>query len=186
MKHDGAVSDPTDAQLVEQFRRNGDRLAFNRLVERHEPWIRRVCARLLRSDDRARDATQEVFARVLEHLGTWRGDNFPAWLKVIAVNASLTMINRERRWAPIEHAGDTPDERANPEVVLSKTQESARARRLIAKLPERQRLVFVMKYIDGCSYLDIERLTGFTDKEVKSYLQNARRNFGNWWREEEP
>ena len=38
-----------------------------------------------------------------------------------------------------------------------------------------------MKYIDGCSYEDIERLTGFRANEVKSYIQNARRNFTNWW-----
>ena len=42
-----------------------------------------------------------------------------------------------------------------------------------------------MKYIDGCSYEDIQRLTGFTANEVKSYIQNARRNFTNWWEQSE-
>jgi DNA-directed RNA polymerase specialized sigma24 family protein len=40
-----------------------------------------------------------------------------------------------------------------------------------------------MKYIDECSYQEIERLTGFSANEVKSHLQNARRNFINRWRE---
>jgi len=179
--HDGAVSDPPDLELVERFRRFGDRPAFDRLVERHQRWVRGVCARILRSDDLGEDAAQEVFARALSHIHDWRGDNFPGWLKAIAVNTALTIVDREKRWAPLEAAADPPAVTRDPEAALLAERRSAQARAIIARLPEKQRLVFVMKYIDGCSYDDIERLTGFSNKEVKSFLQNARRNFGNWW-----
>jgi len=175
------VSDPTDLELVERFRRFGDRPAFDRLVERHQRWVRGVCARILRSGDLAEDATQDVFARALAHLHDWRGDNFPGWLKAIAVNCSLTIVDREKRWAPLEQAPEAPDRARDPEQQLIAEAQSARARSLITRLPDKQRIVFVMKYIDGCSYEDIERLTGFSGKEVKSFLQNARRNFTNWW-----
>ncbi|HYE86046.1 MAG TPA: RNA polymerase sigma factor [Vicinamibacterales bacterium] len=175
------MSDPTDLDLVERYRRFGDRAAFDQLAERHHRWVRSVCARILRSDDRADDAAQDVFARALAAIGSWRGDNFPGWLKAIAVNCSLTIVDREKRWAPLEHAPDAPDGRRDPEQLLIAEHQSARARSLIAQLPDKQRLVFVLKYIDGCSYDDIERLTGFTSGEVKSYIQNARRNFSNWW-----
>jgi RNA polymerase sigma-70 factor (ECF subfamily) len=175
----------SDLALVDCFRRSGDRKAFDRLVERHQPWVQRVCARILRSDDRGRDAAQEVFARALDHLGGWRGDNFPGWLKAIAVNCALTIVDRERRWAPLDAAPHAPAPDRNPEQLLIAAERSERARALIARLPEKQRIVFVMKYLDGCSYADIERLTGFSGAEVKSFLQNARRNFSNWWAEEE-
>ena len=175
------MSDRTDLELVERFRRSGDRPAFDQLVERHQRWVRGVCARILRSDDLADDATQDVFARALSHINDWRGDNFPGWLKVIAVNCSLTLVDREKRWAPLEQAPEPPAEARDPEQLLIAESQSARARSLIARLPDKQRIVFVMKYLDGCSYDDIARLTGFSGNEVKSFLQNARRNFTNWW-----
>jgi len=173
----------SDRDLVDRFRRFGDRNAFDRLVERHQRWVHGVCVRILRSDDLAKDATQEVFTRALTNIESWRGDNFPGWLKAIAVNCALTVVDRDKRWAPLEQAPDAPGRDLNPEQLLLASQRSERTRALIARLPDKQRIVFVMKYIDGCSYEDIERLTGFDAREVKSFLQNARRNFGNWWAE---
>ncbi len=183
--HDDAVAEETDFELLDRFRRHGDRAAFERIVARHRPWLHRVCARLLRSDEAARDATQDVFARVLNRLDTFRGDNFPGWLKAIAVNCCLNTIDRDKRWAPLEAAGEAPAADLGPELQLLRLEEGVRARHLIARLPERQKIVFCLKYIDDCSYQEIERLTGFSNKEVKSFLQNARRNFENWWRAEE-
>jgi RNA polymerase sigma-70 factor (ECF subfamily) len=179
--HDGTVSEASDLELVNRFRRFGDRQAFDRIVERHQSWIRGVCARILRSNDLAQDATQDVFTRALSHLDSWRGENLPGWLKAIAVNCSLTIIEREKRWAPIEQVVEAHDAAPDPERQLLMTQQSDTARALIARLPDKQRIVFVLKYLDGCSYDEIEQMTGFTPKEVKSFLQNARRNFGNWW-----
>jgi RNA polymerase sigma-70 factor (ECF subfamily) len=171
----------SDLELVDRFRRLGDRSGFDRLVERHQGWVHGVCARILRSNDLAKDAAQEVFTRALTNIESWRGDNFPGWLKAIAVNCSLTVVDREKRWAPLEQAPDAPGPDPNPEQLLLLSQRAAQARALIARLPDKQRIVFVMKYLDGCSYDDIERLTGFSNNEVKSFLQNARRNFSNWW-----
>ena len=177
------MSARSDLDLVDRFRRFGDRNAFDRLVERHQRWVLGVCTRILRSEELGKDAAQEVFARALGAINDWRGDNFPGWLKAIAVNCSLTIVDRERRWAPLAAAVEPPAPARDPEQQLLAMQRSAQARAIIARLPEKQRLVFVMKYLDGCSYEDIERLTGFSNKEVKSFLQNARRNFGNWWAE---
>jgi RNA polymerase sigma factor (sigma-70 family) len=178
------VSDETDMDLVGRIRDQGERAAFDRLVARHQRWVHGVCARLLRSDDRGRDAAQEVFARALQRLDTLQGDNFPGWLKAIAVNWCLTAIDREKRWVPLEAAGATAAPEPSPDQQLLQAERLAQARRLIARLPEKQKIVFCLKYIDGCSYEDIERLTGFSGKEVKSFLQNARRNFENWCRAE--
>ena len=175
----------SDLELVDRFRRCGDRNAFDRLIERHQRWVQGVCGRILRSDDLAKDAAQEVFTRALTNIASWRGDNFPGWLKAIAVNCALTMVDREKRWAPLEQAPEGPGPGLDPEQQLLSSRRAEQARAVIARLPDKQRIVFVMKYIDGCSYEDIERLTGFDAGEVKSFLQNARRNFGNWWADAE-
>lgn len=163
----------------------GETPAFGVLADRHRPWIHRVCRRFLRSDEAAEDATQDVLARALEHLDTFRGDNFPGWLKAIAVNTCLNVIDREKRWAPLANADALPAPAAGADEQLMREERGALARRVIGRLPPKQKIVFCMKYLDGCSYAEIERLTGFSPNEVKSFLQNGRRNFENWWRAEE-
>jgi RNA polymerase sigma factor (sigma-70 family) len=176
------VPDATDLELVDRFRRDKDQSAFEELVRRHGRWIERLCARLLRSDTLAAYAAQEVFTRAFERIDTLRGENVAGWLKVIAVHTSLNLIEREKRWAPLEHAGTPAAVGPAADVQLIGIERLALAQRLIARLSQKQKIVFCLKYIDGCSYEEIERLTGFSSTEVKSYLQNARRNFENWWR----
>lgn len=184
VRHDVAVADEPDLALVARIRQLDDRAAFDRLVVRHQRWVHGLCARLLRSDDLAKDATQDVFTRALERLDTLRGDNFTGWLKAIAVNSCLNMIDRQKRWAPLDDAETRASAEPGPDRRLLQSERLAQARRLIARLPEKQRIVFCLKYIDGCSYEDIERLTGFSSNEVKSFLQNARRNFESGCRAE--
>jgi RNA polymerase sigma-70 factor (ECF subfamily) len=178
------VSDDSDLELLARFRA-GDAAAFNQLLVRHQPWIQRVCQRFLRSPDAARDAAQDVLARAFEKIDTFRGDNFAGWLKAIAVNICLNIIDREKRWAPLDPAAPIAADLPDPDAQLIGAERSARARRIIERLSPKQKIVFCMKYLDGCSYHEIEQLTGFTANEVKSYLQNARRNFENWWRSED-
>jgi RNA polymerase sigma-70 factor (ECF subfamily) len=173
------VAADADLELVERAR-SGDRDAFGRLADRHHAWVLRVCLRFLRSDDAARDAAQEVFTRALDRFETFRGDNFAGWLKVIAVNTCLNVIDREKRWAPLDPAQEPASAAAPPDARLLASERQAQVRRLIARLPAKQKIVFCLKYLDECSYHDIERLTGFSGKEVKSFLQNARRNVENW------
>jgi RNA polymerase sigma-70 factor (ECF subfamily) len=172
-----------DLELVALVRA-GDRTAFDALAARHQPWVYRVCRRFLRSDDAARDAAQDVFARAFERLDTCRGDNFAGWLKAIAVNVCLNVIDREKRWGKVAPADDLASPAPPADRQLADAEQSRRVRQVIAGLPPKQRIVFVMKYIDECSYEEIERLTGFSANEVKSYVQNARRNFVNQWRRE--
>lgn len=185
MRHDDPVSDETDLELVDRFRLRGEKAAFEQLVVRHRPWLQRLCARLLRSDAQGGDAAQDVFTRAFQRVETLRGDNVAGWLKAIAVNTCLNMIDREKRWAPLEDAGVPQARELPPDQRLLQSERLAQARRIIARLPPRQKIVFCMKYIDECSYEEIERLTGFSSKEVKSFLQNARRNVENWWRAEQ-
>jgi RNA polymerase sigma-70 factor (ECF subfamily) len=178
------VSGDGDLELLARHRA-GDSSAFEPLVARHQRWLQRVCFRFLRSDEAAKDATQDVFARVLDKLDSFRGDNFAGWLKVIAVNVCLNIIEREKRWTALDPAQPIPSDAAPADVQLIAAERSARARRIIERLSPKQKIVFCMKYLDGCSYREIEQLTGFSSHEVKSYLQNARRNFENGWRSDE-
>jgi RNA polymerase sigma factor (sigma-70 family) len=167
--------------LVELVLR-GNRIAFGCIVEKHRRWIYGLCARMLQSADKADDTTQEVFARALEKMPMLNhGAKLAGWLKVIAVNQCLTVIEKEKLFDPL--AGEEPARPTNltPEQQVLAAENRRLVGELIDRLSARQQLVFVMKYIDDYTYRQIGQLTGFSEKQVKSYLQNARRNFERAW-----
>src|SRR6266545_5809955 len=107
------MREDTDVELLRRFQ-TGDGSAFETIFARHRGWIFGVCRRLLRSRALAEEATQDVFARCAERAAALEGDNVAGWLKAIAVNHCLHIIEKERRWAPLDPAmpvpSDTPDQ----------------------------------------------------------------------------
>jgi RNA polymerase sigma factor (sigma-70 family) len=155
----------------------GDAPAFERILEKHQARIHKYCYRVLRSSDRAEEATQEVFARALEKLHTLRrAELLGAWLKSIALNLCLSMIEKERAYAgEIHFPENVCSVDANPEQRLLASERRLFIAGLIAQLPHQQRTVFRMMYVDGYTYKEIQTTTGLSNQQVKSYLQNARR-----------
>jgi RNA polymerase sigma-70 factor, ECF subfamily len=162
----------------------GDTLAFDRIVEKHRRWVYTLCSRILRSPDSAADLTQEVFARALEKMPMLQQRaRLAGWLKVIAVNQCRTVIEKQRLYDPLGGEESVRPTNLTPEQQMIASERRELVEKLIDQLPPKQQLVFVMKYIDGYSYRQISELTGFSDKQLKSYLQNARRNFEKSWTE---
>jgi RNA polymerase sigma-70 factor (ECF subfamily) len=171
----------TDEDLVNLVLLN-DQTAFARIVEKHRGWVYALCSRILRSRDKADDAAQEVFALALEKMATLQHRaKLAGWLKVIAVNQCRKILEKGRVWDPSSNVEGTRCGTISPEEQIIASERCQLVGELISLLPPKQRLVFVMKYMDGDTYQRISELTGFSDKQVKSYLQNARRNFERWW-----
>ena len=173
---EGEKSWRLDGALVTQFL-NGDNVAFGRILEAHHPRIRKYCYRVLRSTAKAEEATQEVFARALERLHTLRNaELLGVWLRSIALNLCLNMIEREKDYAGgMDIAKNVCSAEASPEQRLLAAERQLFIAELIAELPMQQGIVARMMYVDGYTYKEIEAATGLSNHQVKSYLQNARR-----------
>jgi RNA polymerase sigma-70 factor (ECF subfamily) len=174
----------TDASLVMRAL-EGDRRAFDCIVQRHNGWIYALSFRILRSADKARDVSQETFLRAFAKLSTLLDrDKLGGWLKSIALNQCRSVIDRENIYEPfgVYDEMNIVSGSSNPEQSLLVNEQKMLVEELIDRLNPKQRLVFVMKYIDGYTYRQIVELTGFSENEVKSYLQNACRNFEKWFR----
>ena len=171
----------TEAELVELFRRTGDRRWFARLYERTRRRVFAVCLRRVRDSGRAEEICHEAFVKAFRGFDRFEGTTFCSWVCRIAVNLSL---NDLRHRAVVERASqelelgpppDRPDERAVTRERL------AAALSILDGLAEHQRRVFLLRHLDGLSYDEIARRTGFDPAQVRSYLQNARRNFQIAW-----
>mgnify|MGYP006300594745 FL=1 len=177
-----------DRSLVAKAR-EGDRIAFDRLVIKYRDRVVGLCARLLCSPVEGEDAAQETFLKVYRNLDRFRGDaEFFTWLYRIALN---TCRNRRRSWwnrlrriavrldEPIQtENGPQPRELGDTRMIPTKDLERKRLgaaiREGLTGLAAKHRELVVLRDVQGLSYEEIERLTGLSSGTVKSRLSRAR------------
>jgi RNA polymerase sigma-70 factor (ECF subfamily) len=146
----------------------GDRRAFERLYRRHGQRVFALCVRMTADRALAEELVQDVFVRVWQKLGTFRGDAaFGTWLHRVAVNVVLG-----RPTAQAAAADDTAlaEAAARPVPVGDRLDlEGA-----IAGLPEGARRVFVLHDVEGYTHEEIGMLLGITSGGSKAQLHRAR------------
>ena len=141
-----------------------------RFLELYDRYFHRVWAYVIRrSRNRAQaeDVTSEVFRRALEKLGgyAWRGAPFFAWLLRIAANILADHWQKTGK-----ESGDPPPETAGLDVDL---EQRAMLFQLIDRLPEAQRRVIELKYMEDRSLLEIASALGKTEGAVKQLQRRA-------------
>ena len=149
----------TDLELVDEVRA-GNRQAFTELMRRYQERIYWVARRMVGSHPDADDIVQETFIKAFLSLGDFRGEaGFYTWLYRIAVNLSLNALRkrhivtylRESELAQIVF----PPSKEDPHKELESKELESQLARAVAKLPDKQRAVFVMRYYDEMTYEEI-------------------------------
>lgn len=171
--------------------RGGDFEAFSSLVERFQQRVFAVARRIVGNQHDAEDVTQQTFLSVMDHLGDFREESSVAtWILRIATNHALKVL-RKRRGLPTVSldppAGDAEDTYAtlpHPEFIAQWRDEPARlaqqreVRQLIEttldELPEKYRVVFVLRDVEGLSVKETAEALGLSESNVKVRLLRAR------------
>jgi RNA polymerase sigma-70 factor (ECF subfamily) len=144
-----------------------------RFLELYDRSFHRVWAFVIRRTENradAEDVTSEVFRRALENLRgyEWRGTPFAAWLLRIAAN---TLANR---WEKANReSGDPTPELAEPDSDL---EQRAMLFQLVERLPDAQRRVIELRFIEGRSLLEAARDLGKTEGAIKQLQRRALEN----------
>jgi RNA polymerase sigma-70 factor (ECF subfamily) len=178
----GSRGEATEAELVERFREHRDGSAFDALYRRCRREVFVVCLHFLRDPAWAEDACHDAFVQAFERFDSLRGERFEAWVRRIAANHCLNLLRRRatgRRVEPL--AAPELEAGASAHGRAAARQELKLAVELLASLAPHQRQVFLLRHVEGSSHEEIERRTGFTAEQVRSFLQNARRNFRLGW-----
>lgn len=160
----------------------GDLAAFDALFSRYQDRVYRLAWAVLRDERDAEDAMQEVFLRIFERIGTYRGEaRFETWLYRVAVNVCRNQLRRRRlveRWERLAawagqalgQAAAVPD--ASP--GSASWAERQDLWELVARLDEAHRLVVVLRYHEGFSCGEVAELLGVPVSTVYSRLNTAR------------
>jgi RNA polymerase sigma-70 factor, ECF subfamily len=169
---------PDEGELVARASR-GDLLAFEHLYRRTTGRVYALCLRMTGDRERATELVQDVYVRVWERLGSFRGESaFTSWLHRLAVNVVLMRLRADRRRGA--RIAEMPDDIEVHDVGDRGVPAASVHHRLdleaaIATLPPGARRVFVLHDIEGYRHEEIARLTGTAAGTIRAQLHRARK-----------
>lgn len=166
-----------------------DHDAFEQLVRRYDRSVLRVALHLLRSEEDARDAYQEIFLRTYRSLNSFRFQcSFHTWLYRVATNVCLDFLRRKsvrrEQWTAAEVCAEGPspldtasDERAasNPDRVLTRRDAAGRIATALELLTPKERMVFELKHYEGLRLRVIGDRLAISEEATKNCLFRAHR-----------
>jgi RNA polymerase sigma factor (sigma-70 family) len=167
----------TDEELLAQYRQTGDNQWLGHALERYTLLLLGVAMKYLKDKEQAQDAVQQIFLKALIHLPQGEILNFKGWLYVLMRNYCLQQLRDKPFHAPeealdrlTEEAGDSREEIAWKNYTLEQMTET------LKDLNQEQRVSLELFYLQKKSYEQIMGQTGFSFMQVKSYIQNGKRN----------
>jgi RNA polymerase sigma-70 factor (ECF subfamily) len=171
----------TEAEFVARLKA-GDQIAFRELVERYQSKIRNVTFGILGSRDDADEIAQEVFAKVYFALpGFDSRSSLYTWIYRIAVNECYGFLRRKR--LKLVYESDTADNAlsmriqsvADPRSVADRIlMQRDFVNKLLARVPENDRLLLLLKEVEGFSLAELSEMTGLNLNTLKVRLFRTR------------
>lgn len=167
----------SDDDLMLHYRRTGDAEWLGRLLQRYTILLLGVAMKYLKDKDAAHDAVQAVFLKALTHLPSGEIQNFKGWLYILTRNHCLQNLRDGHHLAGEDVLDRLPGAEDNGrEEALLREQNLSTLEEAIRELGEEQRAAVTMFYLRKMSYADITARTGYSFAQVKSYIQNGKRN----------
>ncbi len=171
------MTDYSDSELLELFR-NSDNpdFAFNMLMRKYQQKIYYHIRRIVIDHDDANDVVQNTFIKAWKGLEGFREDSqFFTWLYRIATNESLTFLKKKRSkfLIPLVNVERQLSEKLQYDPLINADDLLLKLQKAILSLPEKQRLVFNMKYYDELKYEDMSAILGTSVGALKASYHHA-------------
>lgn len=152
------------------------RQGFSKLVAEYSERLYWQIRKMVLSHDDTNDVLQEVFLKAWMNLENFRGDaKLSTWLYRIAINESITFLNKKRKENHISlDDGDSfLMHTLEGDPYFDGNEAQKKLQRAILSLPEKQRLVFQMKYFDEMKYDDMSEILGTSVGALKASFHHA-------------
>jgi RNA polymerase sigma-70 factor (ECF subfamily) len=186
----GREADGAAASFVKAAQADGRhaeaRERYAELVSRHQRRASRIAYHYLRDAADADEAVQDAFVKAYSHLHSFREElPFEVWFTRILINGCLDRIKartRRERWITSmpdgpggerDFAERTPGREPSPEAQLLARERRRRVAEALAKLPDRQRSVFMLSHYEGCTSREVSAMTGLNESTVRVHLFRA-------------
>ena len=166
----------SDEELLKLYRSSGDNQWLGLLLQRYTLLLLGVGMKYLKDKTAAEDAVQHVFLKSLTHLPQEEIQNFKGWLYILMRNHCLQQLRDKQYKADDSILQNIGDEQTDIEELQWKDRTLEHIETALQELNEEQRNTIEMFYLQKLSYQQITDRTGFSFQQVKSYIQNGKRN----------
>jgi RNA polymerase sigma factor (sigma-70 family) len=167
-----------DKELLNRFYRDRNNQWLGILLERYTLLLFGVCMKYLKDEEEAKDAVQQIFLKVITEMQKYRVDYFKSWLYMVAKNLCLMKLREKHGRKPVEVTETiaSTDELFSEAELLEKEKTFLLIEEGLNELNREQKECVSLFYLQKKSYQEITDFTGFNLQQVKSYIQNGKRN----------
>jgi RNA polymerase sigma-70 factor (ECF subfamily) len=140
-----------------------------------------VCLRYFKDEEKSKDAVMHIFEELINKVNRQEIKDFGKWLYVVTKNHCLMDIRARKNTYEIslDEFVEFPLHLHPQESYVEKEERMSRMERCMDKLPDKQKVSIDLFFLNEKCYKEIVETTGFSMKEVKSYIQNGKRNLKN-------
>lgn len=169
----------SDQQLLEKFYADHNNEWVGILLQRYTLLLLGVCMKYLKNEDDAKDSVQQIFLKVIQELHKYKVEYFKSWVYMIAKNHCLMKL-RDKQGKIAAELNDkllsAPEEEMDRQLMVENDQALDVMEEALKELNPEQKQCVTLFYLQKKSYQEISQETGFSMLQVKSYIQNGKRN----------
>ena len=167
----------TDEEIIEKIQDEKTiNYGFNLLMDKYQEKVYSVIRRMVIDHDAADDAAQETFVKVWKNIESFKGDSkLYTWIYRIATNEALNHLRKKKRrfFIPIGDIEHELSSSLDTDIYYSGDEIQLKLQKSLLKLPEKQRLVFNMKYFEEMKFKDIAELMEVSVGSLKAQYHHA-------------
>ena len=176
-----------DSEIISKYKASGDKIYIGILFERYSHLAFGVCMKYLKNEEDSRDAVIVLFENLMHDLVRFNIKSFAPWLHSVAKNYCLMQLRKKRLVFNDEHGIQQAESTllSVPQDMIFMNEDISHEHlknldQAIESLNEQQKKCIRLFYLDEKSYNEVAEETGFTMNEVKSFIQNGKRNLKNY------
>lgn len=155
---------------------NSSHYGFNLLVKQYQNKVYWIIRRMLISHEDADDAVQEVFIKVWKNITSFKEDSqLYTWIYRIAINEALTKLRQKRNkfFIPIVDVEKQLSHLIDEGDLFTGDEIQKKLQKAVLQLPEKQRLVFNLKYFEELKFKEISEMLGLSEGGLKAQYHHA-------------
>ncbi|MCZ2222637.1 MAG: sigma-70 family RNA polymerase sigma factor [Chitinophagales bacterium] len=166
----------TDNELLQFYYNTHESKWIGILLQRYTLLLLGTCMKYLKNEEEAKDAVQQIFLKAITELKKYKVDYFKSWLYIMARNYCLMKLRSNNIVIEPTDNLALEAEEINIEYFIEKEHTLSLLENAIDELNDEQRICITLFYLQKKTYHQIAEITNYSLLQVKSYIQNGKRN----------
>ena len=167
-----------DKELVAAYKQSGDLAVLGELYQRYMELVYGVCLKYFKEPETSKDAVRQIFEELVLKLIKHEVENFKGWLHQLAKNHCLMQLRTPKNLKIVEFKTELvqTEENVHLNEVFEKEENLKKLEHCMSTLTDDQKKAVSLFYLEGKCYNEIAEITGQDWNQVRSFIQNGRRN----------